>query len=354
MTIDVGRAFADVVIAELDRYTRAAAAPKGANAKGGQQEPANEGKALPTPIDPETAMQEILGVVQDTLEWDGQSGDPNDSLEALETALADMFDADVEILWDGQATITMYVEGEEPIPLSADYLGELLEELAKQGGEGGAPEGDAEGGEADDEGEPDGKLPTERAWRGAVVDKHGHHHAASGKDGGQFVSKGGAVADAAGAAGKAVMKGAKAAASGSGGSGSSGGSGGKGGGPRSARDLAGRAAGRAGPRATAKAVDETLSAGTGKRVKVKGDPNGRFVVGRKKTRMNGKQVAIHILARWMALNAAGYAASALLGPGALLVAAPISLTVGIAELVRTVKILKSADPKPPKPAKPRD
>lgn len=324
MTIDVGRAFADLVLTELDRHTRAAA--KGEAAPKGEME--SDGTVPGRPVDPEAAKKEILAIVQEELDWDGKAGDPNESVAALETALADMFDADVEILWDGQSSLTLHVEGEEPAPLTVDYLGELLEALAKQSGDGDQA---GEDDESATEGGGDGKLPTgkspagERAWRGAVVDAHGNLHAADGEDGGRFVKKGGAAASAAKAAGKAVAKTAKGGSGGSGGT-----SPGKGGGHRPAAELATRAGGRAGARRTAKAVGESFTAGTGKRVKVKGNKDGTFEVGKRKKKMSGKKAATLMIASWLAFGLAAGFLGAMFPPVAGVVAAAGALTeIGI-------------------------
>ncbi len=300
---------ADAILADLDRHIRAAktaqpakSKPASSSAQPAKSKPAPG--AVPSPPSPdelEAMKEEILATVRQELEWDGTgAGDPNDSLAALETALADMFDADVEITWDGESKLLMSVDGEEPTHLTVDYLGELLEALARQGGDDAG---------SDDEVEGDaGRLPT-GGMRGAVVDKQGHHHAADGENGGQFVSKGGAAVSAAKAGAKAVGKAAKAGAD-PGGSNSGGGN--KAG--SSAGDLAKRAGGRAGPRATAKAIDETFSKSTGQRVRVSANKDGSFSVGKSKKKMSGKKIAALMIASWLAFGVAGGLLSTLIGP----------------------------------------
>lgn len=277
------RTLVDSLLDDLESFTRAAR---------------KDGSA-----DPEALKEEVLAEVRDLLGWDGKGGDPNESVAALEDALADMFDADVEIVWDGEAKLSLRVEGEEPADLTPDYLGELLEGLAK-------------GGQEEEISAPDPVADT-RAYgparqRSGVIDENKHLHAPKGSPiGGRFVTKGGAA--------DAVKKAAKSS----------------GGDARGPRDLAQRAGGRAGPRATAKAVGGTLSAGTGKRVRVSGNRDGSFNVGKKKT--SAKKVALVMIASWVAFGAAGGVIAALLGVPVLAVGA----VMAVAQVALLRKLLRS-------------
>jgi hypothetical protein len=297
-------------------------------------EGAEEAVALPTaddadladvPQDPEALKEAILEVVREELGWDGLAGDPNEALAALEDSLADMFDADVEIVWNGNDKLTMRVEGEEPVALTGDYLGDLLEALAMQG-EGSDSDGGSDGTEAGQEADAEEGDPQRGhrvIWqRSGILDVGKHLHAPKGSGkGGQFVSKGdgsggGIVSKAkqfaaktpagklaAGAAklapktpaGKVAAAAVKVAAK------------------TPAGKLAARAKGRAGRRAAAKAVGNSLSAGTGGRVKVSGNKDGTYNVGIFKKKMGSRKTAKIMLAVWMA-SAVGAAAVTIIDP----------------------------------------
>lgn len=317
-------AAADSMLAVMDRYERgkAKAEPKptakanvaatsDADAGTGEPLPGGDGGINPAdiPDDPDAMMEMVLTEVREQLDWDGRSGDPNESLAALEDSLADMFDADVEIVWDGQSQLTLRVEGEEPVPLTVDYLGELLEELAKSG----ADDSDASSDGAD--------VGAERGHRGMVgkFTEELHPRVLGGAGGGRFTKKaGGAVASKA----KTAPAPARPA-------------GGKAAGPHPAgphpTKLAGRAAGRAGPRATSKAVSGALSSVTGKRVRVAGNKDGSFSVGPKKQKMSGKRVAANMIPAWLAFVGSG---------GAFLGAAVGGLPLGLAVAGGTAATLK--------------
>lgn len=348
MTTLLNRSAADSLLSALDLHVRAGdpAAKKQAGEKAkpaaGEPEASEDGDeqpvALPTaddtdladvPQDPDALKEAILEVVREDLGWDGLTGDPNEALAALEDALADMFDADVEILWNGNDKLTMRVEGEEPVALTGDYLGDLLEALAMQG-EGADEDEDADADdegdeEADDEAEPESERGYEVVWRrSGILDKDKHLHAPKGVGGGRFVSKGGgsgggivqkakqlaaktpagklAAAAAKVApktpAGKLASAAVKVAAK------------------TPAGKLAARAKGRAGRRATAKAVGNSLSAGTGGRVKVSGNPDGTYNVGVFKKKMGSRKTAKIMLAVWMA-SAVGAAAVSVIDPFAV-------------------------------------
>lgn len=311
---------ADAFVAALEPLTRSAPLPD----------------ANTPPVDPEALKEQILAEAREALDWDGTGGDPNESLAALETALADMFDADVEITWDGDTQMTLTVEGEEPMPLNVVTLGQLLEALAKSGAlnDGADDEPDDDEPEGD-EAEPEPADGSTRIYwpgeRGGVVDKHGHLHGEFGDTGGQFVSKGAmasaakkAVSGGGKASGKAAGKpaGTKVASTAKAAKAAAGKA------PAAAvhrpAALAKRAEGRAGGRATAKAVGETLSAGTGTRVRVSANPDGTFKVGGKKRLANGLVVSAAIFATWFA---AGTAAGFLAPFGGLPALAPLAAGV---------------------------
>ncbi len=315
---------ADALLADLDAFVRAAKTPP-------------PEQALPTAedaagiADPEAAKEEILAAVREALDWDGQSGDPNESLAALEDALADMFDCGVDITFDGESALMLHVEGEDPTQLTPDYLGQLLEELAKAGG--GQSQGDEPEGDQAQEDDPD-RDEAERGYMPGrqrnVVDKKGNLHDAGGEGGGQFVAKGGAAGGAAaGVAKKAAKAAGKAAGKPGGGKGNSG---------PSPSTLAGRAGGRAGPRATSRAVSGALTAGTGNRVKVSGNKDGSFNVGRDKKKMSGKKIAVIMFASWIAFGVAGGFLAATLGlPLGIGIAA-----ASVAQVALLIKLLKAS------------
>jgi hypothetical protein len=311
MTATWSRCATDSLLAELDLFTRAAKTEPADDESGGAGD-------APTDADLEKLKEEILTAVREQLDWDGQGGDPNASKDALEDALADMFDADVEIIFDGKSRLTLVVDGEQPVQLTPDYLGELLEDLAKQGsGPGGQDDAEAE--------------PVQRghaAWqrgRNVPFDENRVNRDPGGEGGGRFIKKGttaaGAVADAASTAGKPA--------------------GGKGGG-LSPADLAGRAKDRAGPRATAKAVGGALSAGTGKRVRVSGNRDGSFNVGPEKKKLTGKQVGHILLAAWLAFGVGSVFLGGLGLPILAGTAATIAQAAIITKLVRGIRQRRQA------------
>lgn len=315
------REAADGFLADLDRYVRGPGKGEPDDdddmTGGGEPLPSSGDEPGEAPQDPETAKEMILAELREQLDWDGQSGDPNESLAALEDALADMFDADVEILWDGEARLTLRVEGEKPVPLTVEFLGGLLEELAKSGT--GTADDDGE----DDDDTDDGQRAHEAWRRGRKFDESKVNRDPGGEDGGRFVKKGTTAAGA--------VAGAAKTGGGSGGGGSAGGNQG----PQPSK-LAARAEGRAGPRATAKAVSGALSAGTGQRVKVSGNKDGSFNVGRKKQKMSGAKVALIMIASWLAFGlASGFIAATLGIPLGLLAGA--TAVALIAELVALIK-----------------
>lgn len=374
MTALMNRSAADSLLAELDSFTRAAkAAPDELpddeddvdieEDEGGGE--GAEGGAAPTEDELEQMKSDILDAVKEQLDWDGESGDPNASKDALEDALGDMFDADVEILFDGKSKLTLHVEGEEPVVLTPDYLAELLEELAKQGGDG---EDDTDEVEEDGESDVDeDEDETERAYqviwqRGGKLDIKKHLHAPPGiPGGGQFISKGGgggivskAVAGAKAVAaktpaGKLVAgaaklaprtpagKLAKAAAKTPGGKLAAGAA--KLAAKTPAGKLAARARGRAGPRRTAKAVGGALSAGIGSRVKVSGNKDGSFNIGTgsNKKKLSSKQVGHILLASWVAFGVGSVFIGGLGLPILAATAATASQAAIVTKIVRGVR-----------------
>ena len=339
MTTTLNRGAADALLAGLDAWVRNALP---ANSEE-PEEPEGEGETL----DPEQAKARIMDAVKEELGWDGKTGDPNASKDAFEDALADMFDADVDILWNGKDALTLQVEGEDPVPLTGDYLGELLEALATSGGPGGEADqvADEDAGNDDDGEDGDNR---ERGYqviwqRSGVLDKDKHLHAPKGIGGGRFVSKGGGVG---GAVGKAVKAAGHAADNAAGKAGDKSGGkavsaakpGGAGKGPH-AVNLAKRAKGRAGPRATGRAVGDALSKGTGKRVKVSGDKDGslyiRTPLGKKK--VSAKKAAVLTIASWMAGAALVGVVGAIAGPAAI----PLGVAIDVAAITKLVKIIRA-------------
>lgn len=368
------------LLAAMDSYARAAGKPEP------EAEPAVDGDvesvALPEleegvspddiPEDPEEIKELILSEVREQLGWDGSSGDPNASKDALEDALSDMFDADVEIVWDGESQLILRVEGEDPIPLTVDSLGELLEALAMHGADDGEEDGEqdqAAGEDGDDAGED---VADERGgepeWmRSGVLDNDKHLHAPKGLGGGRFISKGsvgGGILDkaknvaaktpagklAAGAAklapktpaGKLAKSAAKVAAKTPAGKLAK--STAKLAHKTPAGKLAARIRGRSGPRQTAKAVGTSLSLATGSRVKTAGKPDGTFTLGAgplKKT-VSSKKAAALTIAAWTAGAAGAGVLGAMLGPVGLGAAAVgVGAAIDVAAVTQLVRIIRS-------------
>lgn len=369
------------LLAAVDSFARAAGKPEP------EAEPAVDGdvesvplpeleegvSAADIPEDPEEIKELILSEVREQLGWDGTSGDPNASKDALEDALSDMFDADVEIVWDGESQLILRVEGEDPIPLTVDSLGELLEALAMHGADDGEEDGeeDEDAGEDDEDEAGDGAADErggEPEWmRSGVLDKDKHLHAPQGVGGGRFISKGGAVGGildkaknvaaktpagklAAGAAklapktpaGKLAKGAAKVAAKTPAGKMAK--STAKLAHKTPAGKLAARIRGRSGPRQTAKAVGTSLSLATGSRVKTAGKPDGTFTLGAgplKKT-VSSKKAAALTIAAWTAGAAGAGVLGAMLGPVGLGAAAVgVGAAIDVAAVTQLVRIIRS-------------
>lgn len=331
---------ADVLITDLDRFVRAAGSEQPEDAEQSEEtEEPEQSEGLP--VDPEGLKEEILAAAREQLDWDGSGGDPNASLAALEDALADVFDADVEIVFDGQGTLTLRVEGEEPVPLTPDYLGELLEELAKQGADASQEEPE---GEQEDDGDhkdlPERGHVSDRQRKGRIgghFDEGKVSRDPGGKDGGRFIKTGTSAAGAAAGAAKAAAK-ATAKGPANSGPGRPGGTG-KGGPAPSA--LAKRAQGRGGRRVMAKAVSTAFSMGIGKRVRVLFNEDGTLAVGPGKKKMNSKQASALMFATWLAFGTAGGLLSVLGFPIVAGAAATVGQVALIMKLVKAVRNRKS-------------
>lgn len=349
MTTLLNRSAADSLLSVLDLHVRAAGktlakadAEPDADTEAEQADDTGEdddvSQPLPgaedapgadIPTDPDELKAWILTQVQEELDWDGQSGDPNASKDAFEDALADMFDRDVEIVWNGEDALILRVEGQEPVPLTPAFLGELLAELAKQGA--AAPD--------DGEAEPE---PDERGhevvWRrSGVIDEHKHLHAPKGVGGGRFVSKGGGVGGAVKKAANAVGN-APAKAPGKTGPGRPGG--GKGGSSPSA--LARLANSRGGRRTVAKAVSAAFSAGFGKRVRVLFDDEGYLAVGPGKPKMTPEQTSAALFATWLAFGIPAGILSVLGAPVVSTGASAVATTAILTRLFKNRKARKKA------------